>query len=83
MKGCAGFWVGMSAGLLAGAAMGYDVALRTGPHENTGGEKHPQAGYRGGQRRGQHCIRSALNKRNREGCALPVAQRVEKSFSPR
>ena len=22
MKGCAGFWVGMSAGLLAGAAMG-------------------------------------------------------------
>ena len=46
-------------------------------------EKHPQAGYRGGQRRGQHCIRSALNKRNREGCALPVAQRVEKSFSPR
>ena len=27
MKGCAGFWVGMSAGLLAGAAMGMQLQM--------------------------------------------------------
>ena len=74
MKGCAGFWVGMSAGLLAGAAMGMMSPYGRDPMKTQVGKSI---------HRGQHCIRSALNKRNREGCALPVAQRVERSFSPR
>ncbi len=38
MKPCAGFWIGMSAGLAAGAALGMMTpALRQGFHENAGG----------------------------------------------
>ena len=37
MKGCAGFWVGMSAGLLAGAAMGMIYLFCHGIVENAFG----------------------------------------------
>lgn len=44
MKGCAGFWVGMSAGLLAGAAMGMMSPYGRDPMKTQWG-KAPQAGY--------------------------------------
>ena len=72
MKGCAGFWVGMSAGLLAGAAMGMMSPYGRDPMKTQVGKSIRKLGI---------AVDNAVE--NREGCALPVAQRVEKSFSPR
>ena len=65
MKGCAGFWIGMGAGLLTGAAMGMMSPLRTGSHENTGWKEYSKVGYRRGSRRGQYHYRYAMKEARR------------------
>ena len=62
MKGCAGFWVGMSAGLLAGAAMGMMSPYGRDPMKTQVGKSIRKLGIAVDNVRGQHCIRSALNK---------------------
>ena len=83
MKGCAGFWVGMSAGLLAGAAVGMMSPYGRDPMKTQVGKSIHKLGIAVDHAVDNIVSDHALNKRNREGCALPVPQRVEKSFSPR
>lgn len=58
MRMCTGFWVGIGAGLMAGAGSGNDDALRQGSHENAGGKEYPQAGCRRG-----HAVDSIVSRK--------------------
>ena len=65
MKGCAGFWIGMGAGLLTGAAMGMMSPYGRDPMKTQVGKSIHKVGYRRGSRRGQHHYRYALKEARR------------------
>ena len=62
MKGCAGFWIGMGAGLLTGAAMGMMSPYGRDP---IGWKEYSKVGYRRGSRRGQYHYRYAMKEARR------------------
>ena len=63
MRMCTGFWVGIGAGLMAGAAVGMMMPYGRDPMKTQGGKEYPQAGCRRGPCRGQHRFRNALTRR--------------------